>query len=48
MFQTVSLSIIHTLYRAIGIHHTGYADCLLASSQHQAISITCMYCCVLC
>jgi len=34
-----------TVYAAIGICHTGYADCLLAGS----VSITCMtytYCCV--
>jgi len=33
-----------TVYTSIGIRHTGYADCLLASS-----SITCQtytYCCV--
>jgi hypothetical protein len=33
MFRTVSLSII-TVHTAIGIDHTGYADCLLASSKH--------------
>jgi hypothetical protein len=35
MFRTVSLSItsIH-VHTAIGICHTGYADCFLASSQH--------------
>jgi len=35
MFQTVSLSIIRSLAlytRAIGICHTGYADCFLAGS----------------
>ena len=38
MFRTVSLSIIRSLalyeHTVIGICHTGYADCLLASSQH--------------
>jgi hypothetical protein len=37
MFRTVSLSIIRsvrTVRTAIGICHTGYADCLLAVSQH--------------
>jgi len=32
MFRTGFLS--STVYTAIGICHTGYADCLLASSQH--------------
>ena len=38
MFRTVSLSIIRSLalYTAI---HTGYADCLLASSQHNLYDI---------
>jgi len=33
-----SISVHHqessTIHRAIGIGHTGYANCLLASSQH--------------
>jgi hypothetical protein len=29
-----------TVYTAIVICHTGYADCLLASSQHNCISFT--------
>ena len=47
MFRTGFLSIIGSLIlytQAIGIRHTGYADCLL-----HAVSITCMthtYCCV--
>ena len=37
MFRTDLLSIIRSLnnvFSAIGICHTGYADCLLAGSQH--------------
>ena len=37
-----------TVHTAIGIGHTGYADCLLAGSRQQAVRITCMtytYCC---
>ena len=44
MFRTVSLSIIRSLvlytqHTAIGIYHTGYADCLLASRQHNLYDI---------
>jgi len=37
-----------TVHTAIGICHTGYAECLLAGSgfRYQAVSITCVYCCV--
>jgi hypothetical protein len=45
MFRT-GFSVHHqessTVHTAIGICHTGYADCLLA----QAVGIICMYCCV--
>jgi len=36
MFPTVSLSIIRSLalYTQQYVCHTGYADCLLVSSQH--------------
>jgi len=49
MFRTVSLSIIRSLalYTAIGISHTGYADCLLASSQHNLYDIPIAVCTVL-
>jgi len=33
-----------TVYTATGICHTGNADCLLASSQHNRMTYT--YCCV--
>ena len=33
-----------TVHTAIGICHTGYADCLLASSQHKLYDI--YHCCV--
>jgi len=32
-----------TVYTAIGICHTGYADCLLASSQHNLYDIYLCY-----
>ena len=38
-----SISVHHqessTVHTAIGICHTGYADCLLASSQHNRFSV---------
>jgi len=33
-----------TVYTAIGICHTGYADCLLASSQHNPYDIRLLLC----
>jgi len=33
-----------TVYAAIGICHTGYADCLLASSQHNLYDIYLLLC----
>ena len=33
-----------TVYTAIGICHTGYADCLLASSQHNLYDIYLLLC----
>ena len=33
-----------TVYIAIGICHTGYADCLLASSQHNLYDIYLLLC----
>ena len=33
-----------TVYTAIGICHTGYADCLLASSQHNLYDINLLLC----
>jgi hypothetical protein len=37
-----------TLYTAIGICHTGYADCLLASKQHNLYDIrVCLLLCIL-
>ena len=46
MFQTISVhhqesSTVHT---SIGIGHTGYADCLLASSQHNVYLLLCVQC----
>jgi hypothetical protein len=43
MFRTVSLFII-TVHTAIGIRHTGYADCLLAISQHNLYVLLCVQC----
>ena len=44
MFRTVPLSIIRSLalyeHTAIGVCHTGYADCLLAGCQHNLYDIT--------
>jgi hypothetical protein len=41
-------SVIHQessiVYAAIGIYHTGYADCLLASSQHNLYVLLCVQC----
>jgi hypothetical protein len=37
--STVHTAIVHT---AIGICHTGYADCLLASSQHNLYVLLCV------
>jgi len=43
-----SLSVHHqessTVHTAIGICHTGYADCLLASSQHSLYDIYLLLC----
>jgi len=42
MFRTVILSVIRslsTVHTAISLCHTGYADCLLASSQHNLYDI---------
>jgi len=33
-----------TVYTAIGICHTGYADCLLASSQNNLYVLLCVQC----
>ena len=33
-----------TVYTAIGICHTGYADCLLISSQHNLYVLLCVQC----
>jgi len=47
MLLTVSLSIIRSLstaHTAIGICHTDYADCLLASSQHNLYDIYLLLC----
>jgi len=47
MFWTVSLSITSSpssVNTAIGICHTGYADCLLASSQHNLYVLLCVQC----
>jgi len=47
MFQTDLLSIIrslNTVYTEVGMCHSGYADCLLASSQHNQHDI--YHCCV--
>jgi len=46
MFRAVSLSHHQessTVHTAIGICHTGYPDCLLASSQHNLYDI--YHCC---
>jgi hypothetical protein len=44
MFWTVSLSIIRTVYTAIGICGTGYADRLLASSHHNLYVLLYLQC----
>jgi len=44
MFQAGFLSIISTVQTAIGTCHTGYADCLLASSQHNLYDIYLLLC----
>jgi len=33
-----------TVHTAINIGHTGYADCLLASSQHNLYVLLCVQC----
>jgi len=40
MFRTVS----STVHAAIGMCHTGYADCLLASNQHNVYDIYLLVC----
>jgi len=47
IFRKVSLSIIKslsTVHTAISICHTSYADCLLASSQHNLYDLLCVQC----
>jgi len=44
MFRTVSLSIIRSLVLYTQQCHTGYADCLLASSQHNLYDIYLLMC----
>jgi len=47
MFRTVVLcpsSGVHTVHTAISICHTGYADCLLASSQYNLYDIYLLLC----
>jgi len=47
MFRTVSLSIIRslsTVHTATGICQTGFADCLLARSQHNLYVLLCVRC----
>ena len=49
MLRTVSLSIINessSVHTAIGIHvcQTGFADCLLSSSQHNLYVLLCVRC----
>jgi len=33
-----------TVHTAAGVCHTGYADCLLASSQHNLYVLLCVQC----